>query len=476
MGWMRSCAMRTVGALAGASMLVLATAACTSQADDPAATETITLRIGTDDSPGVPAADQIEEFARRVEQLSNGQIAIEPVWHAAGDTSDWDQTVAQLVIGGELDLGLIPHRAWDTLGVTSLQPLSTPFLITNEDLLNEVISGALAEPLMAGLPDAGVTGLAMFPEGLRRAFAFEDGMLHPDDFAGTTLRVPTSSVSAAMYEALGATIDDARTDPAKHAGRETSFLHGKEPNTSTVPGNVALYPKVNVLVVNDAVRTALSDAQVRVLVSAGDATREWVIAATVDEQRHADEFCAFGGSIVHASAEQLRALEDATTPVVEQIANEPGNREIVDAIAALKTAQGTGVDPVLVCPEGEASLTAESALNGTYRIELTEQQLRDAGADDDFIFEWVGIQTYVFTDGVFEYDWVTTIGNPDATATNRGTYRVDGDRISLKWPGDPLETYTFTLDDDGTMHLEPYDVPDPDFVLQMTASPWVRID
>ena len=46
--------------------------------------DVLTLRIGTDDEPGRPAADQIEEFARSVAEGSEGAIVVEPVWHAAG--------------------------------------------------------------------------------------------------------------------------------------------------------------------------------------------------------------------------------------------------------------------------------------------------------------------------------------------------------------------------------------------------------
>ena len=58
----------------------------------------VTLRIGTHDlQGGTPGAEQIEEFARRVEALSDGRLRIKPVWHAAGDGLDWDQRVARMV-------------------------------------------------------------------------------------------------------------------------------------------------------------------------------------------------------------------------------------------------------------------------------------------------------------------------------------------------------------------------------------------
>jgi TRAP-type C4-dicarboxylate transport system substrate-binding protein len=87
----------------------------------------VTLRIGTDDDPGRPGGAQIQEFARQVQELSKGQVRIEPVWQAAGEgAEDWDQVVARKVVRGELDMGMIPARAWDTEGVTSLRALHAP--------------------------------------------------------------------------------------------------------------------------------------------------------------------------------------------------------------------------------------------------------------------------------------------------------------------------------------------------------------
>ena len=93
---------------------LLAAAGCgggDGEAAKTSAVKPVTLRIGTDDEPGRPAADQIEELARRAAELSDGAVRIEPVWHAAGEGPDWDQRVARMVTSGELDMGLIPSRA-----------------------------------------------------------------------------------------------------------------------------------------------------------------------------------------------------------------------------------------------------------------------------------------------------------------------------------------------------------------------------
>ena len=61
-----------------------------------------------------------------MEALSDGQLLIEPIWHAGGDPfpANADQVVARMVVNGQLDMGIIPARAWDTEGVTSLRALN----------------------------------------------------------------------------------------------------------------------------------------------------------------------------------------------------------------------------------------------------------------------------------------------------------------------------------------------------------------
>src|SRR5262245_10457735 len=127
----------------------------------------VTLTIGTDDSPGVPSADQISHFAEQVAKLSAGRITIEPHWHAEGEEHplDWDRAGARMVQGGRLDLALGPTWAWDVLGVTSRQPLQAPFLVDSDPLVAEVVQDPeLAGQLMSGLAQGGVAGISMWPE------------------------------------------------------------------------------------------------------------------------------------------------------------------------------------------------------------------------------------------------------------------------------------------------------------------------
>ncbi len=61
-------------ALLAAALAVPVFAGCSNDEESATAdsAEPVTLRIGSDDEPGKPAADQIEELARRVSKLSGG--------------------------------------------------------------------------------------------------------------------------------------------------------------------------------------------------------------------------------------------------------------------------------------------------------------------------------------------------------------------------------------------------------------------
>ena len=155
----------------------------------------VTLRMVTVEYKGAPYADGVAEFARQVEDLSAGSVRVDIVWNGADEYfgafgPGADQKVAGLVQNGELDLALIPARAWDELGVTSLQALQAPFLVSNEDLVEQVVQSELAGELLAGLDQAGVVGLALLPEGLRHPVGFEHPLLRLADFSGATIRSP----------------------------------------------------------------------------------------------------------------------------------------------------------------------------------------------------------------------------------------------------------------------------------------------
>jgi TRAP-type C4-dicarboxylate transport system substrate-binding protein len=474
--------MKALSVLGTAVVTMVLAAGCSSSGADgdaglaaanaaPAAA--VTLRVGTDDFPGRPSADQLEHFAQRVAELSEGAIGIEPVWQAAGSdghTPDWDQEVARMAVSGELDGALVPARAWDTEGVGSFRPLHAPLVVDSHELLAEVLTSELADRMMAGLDGSGVVGLAMFPEGLRHPFAFEDPLLGPADYDGVVLRAPTSATAQALFEAWGAQTDDDPLDRAHHDGTESGLV--LRPG-GVATANVALFPKANVLVLGEETLTALTRADREILTQAAEDTLTWAVESFPAETALADEFCAAGGVVVHASDEDLRALQAASGSVVEDIRSDSTeSAELLDAIEALK-ADLPPARPAPPCGETVATETSgeESTLDGVYRMEVTPELMREAWPDtpQDMIERNVGTWTISLNGGrhyVHGADFTEIVDG--------GTYRVEGPRVSFLW-GDSTtpEVLEWSRADDGSLSFTVVNVPDQfSFVY---AQPWVLV-
>lgn len=448
----------------------------------------MTLRIGTDDNPGRPAAEQIEEFGRRVSELSEGRIRIEPVWHAAGPRGvrDWDQRVARKVVAGELDLGLIPARAWDTEGVTTLRALHAPLLVASDELLERVLTSELADTMLAGLKPAGVVGLALLPEGMRHPFSYGEPLLGPADYAGALVRAPRSETSYAMFEALGARADDPSEEEFQQqivggslGAAESGFaLAGSLQANTIATGNVVFFPKVQSLVVDANVFEDLDDQQRRILEDAAIHAREWAFRTMPSEADAAKRYCDTGGRVALASESDLAALEEAVAPVYAELERDEETRSLIADIRDLESEIPASATAIRVpCGDAPAPAPAErgraSALDGVYRTSFTRGALarspllEDPGEVHDQ--NW-GDFTLTFERGrvTFEQE------NDVASSTTSGTFRFEGDTIVLEFTegGNFGEAFTFRWQHAGDeLTFERVGASPTPYVIQ----PWRRV-
>lgn len=437
----------------------------------------LVLRIGTDDGQGRPAGDQIEEFARRVAQLSEGTITVKPVWHAAGTgLSDWDQRVARMVVKGDLEMGTIPARAWDTEGVTSLRALNAPFLITTDELVAQVINSNLADDMMSGLDQIGIVGLALLPEGLRHPFGFSEPLLGPADYVGKTIRTPTSATAEAMFALLGATVTDDEIDESAQAGMESEY---RLDPAGTATGNVTFYPKVNSLVVNAGVFAGLDDDQRTILEQAAADTRTWSIQNTPSEAAAALRFCITGQAVVLAGESDLTALQAATASLYAHLASDELTKSLIDSIRRLKRTSQVSVPAPVPCGGQSNDVTTDGDIDGVYRFETTEAQYRAGGADETDYPEKIsiltGVYTWTFSHGTVS--WVHTSPAFEGSFELTANYTIEGDRLSIVWPNGVTDVYKWSTNTNGDLLLTLVS-SHPDWVAAntvATSQPWVRI-
>lgn len=462
----------------GMLLLVLTAAACSS--GEPASKAggeepPLVLEIGTNDFPGRVAAEQIEKFAETVAKLSEGLLLIEPVWRVGGENvTHWDQEVSRQVVSGELDMGNIPSRAFDTQGVTSLRALNAPFLITTDELLDEVVSSDLVDEMLSGLEEIGLVGLALLPEGLRHPFGFGQPLMGVDDYAGGAIRAPSSATTAAIIESLGGIVVEGSIDPETQIGMESSYPFGEPGSVAT--GNVVFFPKVNTLVMNAEAFERLTDTQREILEEAAAETLQWSIESRVTDFEAAARFCDEGGAVVLVDEETLAGLEEATAGVYEELEPDPLTVNLIEEILELKRAFSTADLSPETC--GEVSPTSEpgiadtstakeaSAINGVYRWEFTEEAFETNGVTSDEMADNIGVWTNTFQDGL----WIDDSGF-------RGTYLIEGDLIKLSHKDGLYEVYRWEQNGRGDLVVEIVDVPDTREAVATiwTAQIWVRV-
>ncbi|MEA2247218.1 MAG: C4-dicarboxylate-binding protein DctP [Solirubrobacteraceae bacterium] len=403
----------------------------------------ITLRIGTDDTPDRPMGRVIQEFARQAKALSGGSVKVEAVYRAAGeDPDDWDQQVSRMITGGKLDGGVLPARAWDTEGVSTLRALNAPFLVTSEAAVARIVTSPLAAELMSGLDEAGVVGLALMPDGLRHPFGIDKPFRAPEDFRGSGIRSPRSDTVYGLLRALGAEPDDyvgtdhqAEIDAGRLAGAETSFALSSSLPLKFATGNVTFFPKVNTLVVNTDAWEDLSDEQRNVLRRAAERTRTWAIDDEVPDAEATRSFCERGGRIVMAKPQQVQALKRAAQPVYAELERDPVTAELVDKLrSAASTVAIADAEAVQPCRAGSSAsgppAGGEDAIpEGVYRTELSKDELVDAGLERALAVEYNGVHTIKLEDGKVE----DLIRADEVAPPCPGEYESSATMLRVRW-------------------------------------------
>jgi TRAP-type C4-dicarboxylate transport system substrate-binding protein len=385
-------------------------------------------------------SDNVGEWAKAVERLSAGSIRIRISNNWRKGETHYDETMLHEVDRGDVPLAAVMSRSFDEVGVTSFQPLAAPLLIDSAELQDRVLTSELAEQALGGAEKLGMVGLALMPGHLRRPVGVTRPLAAPDDYHGARVYTREGKVAAATLQALGA-------QPA-YSTLETWYqgVDGAEVDVGAVRGspevarenppitaNMVLWAQPVAIVMNDDAFDELSDAQQRAL--RGAAAEAFGARSVVLNELVEDELrilCDMHPKLVEATPAQRQALEAAVEPVYRMIEKSPGN---ADAIASIRELKGDMPPDSIECrgktePASQKE-PAEAELEGTFRTEVTEEQLAkspllyDAGEVND---ENWGELTLKLSDGRVRY----TTENDRSGWEASGTYTTDGDVIKFQ--------------------------------------------
>lgn len=377
--------------------------------------------------------DEMRPYADMVTRLSRGHLVLQGAgvkWHVHQLSAEPDAIRA--VADGQATLGLVPARAFDSVGVSSFDALDTPLLVDSLALETRVLTSSdVTGPMLEGLRPLRLTGLGILPGPMRKPVGLTRPLVGPGDYRGARIALSPSVVGLKVLRALGAVAVPSAFEGAAMTGvdgleQQTESVAGNQydPPGSTITANVNLSPRPLVLFANTAALRRLAPADQRVLRQAAAfavaPTTQAAVAAAADGTAM---LCRRGTlRFVRATAAQLSALRSALAPVTAGLRRDRTTAQVMDRIGALRAgyeeAAGAEAPICLASPSGGDSGSTGSALDGVYTVTTSP-------ADGGYLAENWGRWVYLLDHGRLAF----TQENATACTWGYGRYVLRGQQM-----------------------------------------------
>lgn len=456
----------------------------------------LVIRVADSQEKGKPSNQPLAAFATAVAEASGGSMRVEVSYDVGGELTDGP--VIDELSSGKTDMAVVAARSWVDHGVFSLRALQMPFVIASDAVLDTAATTpAIAEQLLSGLPDAGVHGVALLPDGLRHLFSFTTPIKSPTDVSGRKVRGPASADSTAIVADLGGQLVSPSYDEfvsgvanGSITAAESSFVGATDEFTkaSSTASNAALYAKATTLVAGAKFWSSLTEDQQSVVTKAGVAAQAWAVKNRVHEVAAAKAYCDKGGQAFLLDDAQLQTFTTATKGMFDRA---QGDGVTADVVAKIIKA-GRSAPPERITCGGSAPAdpkavkpAAGSFPPGTYRTEVTESALRRAGVGESDFDVNRGVFTITMRAGHYS---VVQSPAPDPSALQgavlqspTGVYAAKATTLDwvVRFQHDAADPYViplgFAVDSDGNVAVSyPADGPSP-YDRAFFSGKWTRV-
>ncbi|RKX75320.1 MAG: TRAP transporter substrate-binding protein [Spirochaetes bacterium] len=173
---------------------------CTKKEEVTESVETVVLRLAETHGADYPTTQGDYEFARLVEERTDGRIKIEVY---PGSQLGEERAVIEQVQFGAIDftrVSISPLAAF----APDFNALQMPYLYRSPEHMWEVLNSPIGDEFLDSLIPAGFVGLSWFDSGARSFYNSVRPIKTVDDLSGLKIRVQESALMVGLVEALGA--------------------------------------------------------------------------------------------------------------------------------------------------------------------------------------------------------------------------------------------------------------------------------
>ncbi len=184
------------------------------------------LKLADNHAEDYPTVLGDKEFARLVEERSNGKIRVDI--YAGGQLGSEENTIEQVQFGA-IDMvrtSISPlTRYSDKFNVLML-----PYLYSSDTHMFKVLDGNIGLEYLNLLKDINITGLAWFDSGARNFYNSKKLIKKPEDMRGLKIRVQESELMMELINTLGASPTPMSFGEV-YGALQTGVIDGAENNT-----------------------------------------------------------------------------------------------------------------------------------------------------------------------------------------------------------------------------------------------------
>ncbi|MEU0095162.1 hypothetical protein [Kribbella sp. NPDC006257] len=433
--------MNLLSKLGAAVVVVAAVVGCGGPADKAGGSQTpdpVTLTLAT------PVIEESQPFVEEVGRVSGNSIHLDLLSRPSTDFTEAE--LIRSVEAGEVDLAVVPARAWHARGIKDFDALSAPMAVDSLTLEQQVLASDVAADMLTSVSAIGLAGIGILPGPMRKPVGITRKLLGPADFRGARIGLSASEVGMRALQALGATpvtstLGGAPLERMDGLEYQVTGIQGAQYDNvaRTITANVSLWARPLVIVANSK---KLGAGQVDMLRSAARAA----VRSTTELQRKteiesASVLCRRGKlQFITAGGAQLQQLRAAFAPVNSWLQQDAKTKSHLERIQALRAQlPATAASNVMSCAGSQPPVaTAASKLDGVYETSFTKAELAaspllyDAGEINDD--NW-GDLTLTIKEGQVAL-------SKRGGGTDTGTCTVRGDTVLLTFSGSG-ETFGF---------------------------------
>lgn len=157
------------------------------------------LKVGIGLNADTPQGQGIQQFARLVEERSQGRIKIE--FHPGGRLGD-DVSMVEALRAGKQDM-TCPDSSTLARLVSDFSAINYPFTFLSAEEADRILDGQWGERLLARLPQHGLIGLAFWENGFRHLTNSKRALPTLNDVTGIRMRTMQNEMLIDSFRQIG---------------------------------------------------------------------------------------------------------------------------------------------------------------------------------------------------------------------------------------------------------------------------------